>query len=119
MARVVINPAREYVAYATPIVNADGTTSPSYILPEDDVYTMRYLEAQGACTTHTDDVVLPGDDDFQWPDWPWPDGPEEDPDEPDVPDEPGGGDGPVEPGEGGGEPEEPEEPALPREPTLP
>lgn len=119
VARVVINPAREYVAYATPIVNADGTTSPSYILPEDDVYTMRYLEAQGACTTHTDDVVLPGDDDFQWPDWPWPDGLEEDPDEPDVPDEPGGGDGPVEPGEGGGEPEEPEEPALPREPTLP
>ena len=60
-----------------PQLNEDGTyTVGNLISAADDAAHLTYNQIQGTCTTHTEetvppDVLVPGDDGFEWPDW-WP-----------------------------------------------
>lgn len=114
------------IPHASPITREDGTVETgTLILAEDSQYYLEYLEWQGVCTTHTIDYVdpdltLPGDPDYEWPDWwPW-GGNDDEPDEPDEPvTTPGQPDIPSEGGDHAQLPEEPVEPMLPDEPEEP
>ena len=119
------------VPYGSAVTNEDGTVTTGWpILATDSDAHLSYVQTKGTCNIHTEDyedpdVLVPGDEGWEWPDWwPWGDGnddeedpgsdteqrptdPDEDPDqETETPDEP---DGSV----------EPDEPEIPTEPQIP
>ena len=119
------------VPYGSAVTNEDGTVTTGWpILATDSDAHLSYVQTKGTCNIHTEDyedpdVLVPGDEGWEWPDWwPWGDGnddeedpgsdteqrptdPDEDPDqETETPDE---SDGSV----------EPDEPEIPTEPQIP
>ena len=76
--RVVLQ-GREFLdtVYGTPQLNEDGTyTVGNLISASDDAAHLTYIQLQGACDVHTaetqiPDVIVPGDEGWEWPDWPW------------------------------------------------
>ena len=112
-----------------PQLNEDGTyTVGNLISAADDAAHLTYNQIQGTCTTHTEetvppDVLVPGDDGFEWPEWwPWNPG---DGDEDGNTDPGGNSDGNSgnnsgnNSGGGTNEPTEPVEPTVPTEPAEP
>ena len=128
------------VPYSAPVTNEDGTVTTGWpILATDSDAHLTYLQTQGTCNIHTEDyvdpdVLVPGDEGWEWPDWwPWGDGSDdEDPADPEEPADPDDSDDTGEslwpfwpeedPDQETGEPAEPDEPSepeIPEEPLLP
>ena len=127
----VLLQGREFleVPYSSPITNEDGSVTTGWpILATDSDAHLTYVQTKGTCNIHTEDyvdpdVLVPGDEGWQWPDW-WPWGDDSDDEEEDP-----GSDTdrrPVDPGEDSDQetdvPEEPDasvEPEIPTEPQIP
>ena len=121
--RVVVQ-GREFLdtVYGTPQLNEDGTyTVGSLIAADDDAAHLTYQKLQGVCDLHTvetvpPDVLVPGDEGWEWPDWwPWNPGDTTDPGT-----DPGGSTG-NNTGDPSGGTDTPTEPVIPpvTEPTEP
>ena len=114
------------VPYGSAVTNEDGTVTTGWpILATDSDAHLSYVQTQGTCNIHTEDyvdpdVLVPGDEGWEWPDWwPWGDGSDDD-------EEPGSDSEryPADPDEEQGteQPEEPDEavePEIPTEPQIP
>ena len=114
------------VPYGSAVTNEDGTVTTGWpILATDSDAHLSYVQTQGTCNIHTEDyvdpdVLVPGDEGWEWPDWwPWGDGSDDDEDPgsdseryPTDPDEEHGTQQPEEP-DGSVEPEIPTEPQIP------
>ena len=108
--------------YGTAKANEDGTyTVGNLVLATDNEAHLTYQKIQGTCNVHTEetvppDVLVPGDDGFEWPDW-WPWGPDGEGDGTDTGTDTGTNSGTTDPGTN--TPTEPGGNQVPTEPTEP
>lgn len=120
----VLTQGREYLdtVYGTAKANEDGTyTVGNLVLATDNEAHLTYQKIQGTCNVHTEetvppDVLVPGDDGFEWPDW-WPWGPDGEGDGTDTGTDTGTNSGTTDPGTN--TPTEPGGNQVPTEPTEP